>query len=96
MKGLNFDKDKISEFCRRHDMVFLGLFGSFARGDQKLGSDVDFIVRFSKPKSLLELVEIELELTEFLGRKVDLLTEASISPYLRDRILSETRAIYEG
>ncbi|MEW6171958.1 MAG: nucleotidyltransferase domain-containing protein [Bacillota bacterium] len=53
MKGLNLDKDKISEFCKSHDMVFLGLFGSFARGDQRLESDVDFVVRFSREGKVL-------------------------------------------
>ncbi|MDY7040081.1 MAG: nucleotidyltransferase domain-containing protein [Chloroflexota bacterium] len=56
-------------------------------------SDVDLLVRFSKRKSLLALVRLERELSTALGRKVDLLTEAAISPYLRDRIKREVKVI---
>jgi len=52
------------------------------------------LVRFSKRKSLLAMVRLERELSEALGRKVDLLTEASVSPYMRERILKEMKVIY--
>jgi predicted nucleotidyltransferase len=58
-------------------------------------SDVDLMVRFSKRKSLLSLVKIEREISTALGRKVDLLTEAAISPYLKDRIMKELMVLYE-
>jgi uncharacterized protein len=54
------------------------------------------LVRFNRRKSLLALVRLERELTAALGRKVDLLTEASVSPYLRERIFSELRVLYEA
>jgi predicted nucleotidyltransferase len=72
----------------------IGIFGSMARGETKKISDIDLIVRFSKRKSLLAMVRLERELTEALGHKVDLLTEAAISPYLRERILKEMRVVY--
>ncbi len=50
----------------------------------------------AKPKSLLNLVKLERELSTALQRKVDLLTEMAISPYLRDRILRELKVIYEA
>ena len=52
------------------------------------------IVDFSKRKSLLSLVALERELSSALGRKVDLLTEAALSPYLHDRIMDELQVIY--
>ncbi len=57
--------------------------------------DIDLLVRFSKRKSLLAVIRLERERSEALGRKVDLLAEAAISPYLRERILKETRVVYE-
>jgi len=72
----------------------IGVFGSLARGEARNESDIDLLVRFSKPKSLLAIVRLERELSEALGRKVDLLTEGAISPYLRDRILREMRVVY--
>ena len=53
-------------------------------------------MKFSKRKSLLDIIRIERELSTVLGKKVDLLTEAAISPYLRDTILSELKVIYEN
>jgi hypothetical protein len=71
------------------------VFGSFARGDESATSDVDLIADFTDRKSLMDLVRIERELSERLGRKVDLLTEAALSPYLRDRVLRDARLVYE-
>lgn len=65
-----------------------------ARGEAKKDSDIDLIVRFSRRKGLLALVRLERELSEVLGRKVDLLTKAAISPYMRERVLRELRVVY--
>jgi hypothetical protein len=90
------DQNKLIEICRLNDAVFLAVFGSSARADADAESDVDLLIRFSKRKSLLDLVRIERELSETVGRKVDLLTEASISPYLQERIHSEMAVLYEA
>jgi predicted nucleotidyltransferase len=89
-----FDVTCLVDICRRNDVSMVGIFGSMARGDSKKKSDIDLLVRFSKRKSLLAVVRLERELTEALGRKVDLLTEGALSPYLRERILSEMRVVY--
>ena len=91
-----FDTRKLIDVCRQNDVVKIGVFGSMARGEATEKSDIDLLVEFSKRKSLLALVAIERKLSLALGRKVDLLTEASISPYLRDRILLEQQVIYEA
>ncbi|MBU1148055.1 MAG: nucleotidyltransferase domain-containing protein, partial [Candidatus Omnitrophica bacterium] len=85
----------MASLCEKSGIVSLDIFGSFAREEQAKDSDIDLLVRFSKPKSLLEIVRIERIFSELLGRKVDLLTEASISPYLRDRIRKEAKVFYE-
>ena len=90
------DRDKIIEICRKNDIHMIGLFGSTARGEASEKSDIDLLVKLSKPKSLLSLVKLERNLSEALGRKVDLLTEAAISPYLKERILRELTVIYEA
>ena len=96
MNALSFDVDKLIKICRENDAAMIGVFGSTARGDETSASDIDLMVKFSKRKSLLDIVRIERELSTELGKKVDLLTEAAISPYLRDRILSELQVIYEN
>ncbi|MEZ4771179.1 MAG: nucleotidyltransferase family protein [Caldilineales bacterium] len=65
------------------------------RGEANEQSDIDLIVEFSRRKSLLSLVALEREISEALGRKVDLLTEGALSPYLHDRIMDELQVIYE-
>ena len=95
MAVYHFDTEKLIDICRINDIEFLGLFGSFSRGEATISSDVDLIARFSKRKGLLDIVRIEREMSESLGKRVDLLTEAAISPYLIDQIKKETAIIYE-
>ena len=94
MNTLNLDTKRLTEICRDHDVAMLGVFGSVARGEANEQSDVDLLVAFSERKSLLALVRLERILSETLGRKVDLLTEAAISPYLRDSILNDLQVLY--
>ena len=96
MVVLSFDIDKLIEICRENDAAMVGVFGSAARGEDTFASDIDLMVKFSRRKSLLDIVKLERELSTVLGKRVDLLTEAAISPYLRDRILSELKVIYEN
>lgn len=94
MEELPFDTDVLTEICRHNDISMLAVFGSMARGDATDRSDIDLLVRFSRRKSLLELVQVERRVSTALGRNVDLLTESAISPYLRDRVRRELRVIY--
>jgi predicted nucleotidyltransferase len=90
------DHARLAELCRQHGVAVLKIFGSAARGDDSPDSDIDLLIEFRGRKGFLELVGLEIELTEMFGRKVDLVTEASLSPYIRDRILSSASVIYEG
>ena len=84
------------DVCRAHGTRKITLFGSFVRGEAGPDSDIDLIVAFADHTGLLTLVQLERELSEVLGRGVDLLTEESISPYLRERIQREQRVIHEA
>jgi len=94
--ALPFDTARLIEICRQNDVAKVSIFGSMARGEANEQSDIDLVVEFSKRKSLLTLVALERTISTALGRKVDLLTEAAISPYLRDRIKRDLRVIYEA
>ena len=91
-----FDTSKLVEICRQNDVSKIGIFGSMARGEATEQSDIDLIVEFSERKSLLALVALERKMSETLGRQVDLLTEAAISPYLRDTIMNDLQVLYEA
>jgi len=86
--------EQIIRSLKEEGAIMVAIFGSYARGEEKPGSDVDVIVDFSERKSLLDLVRIERELREVLGTEVELLTEKSISPYLIDRVRDEMEVIY--
>jgi len=91
-----FDTTTMIDICRRNDVAMVGVVGSMARGEATDRSDIDLLVRFTTPKSLLGVIALEQELTAALGREVDLLTEAALSPYLRERILRDLQVMYEA
>jgi predicted nucleotidyltransferase len=93
-KNYPFDTQKVIEICRHHGVSMIGVFGSMAHGDATEQSDIDLLVKFAKRTSLLKLVRLERELSTTLGRKVDLLTENALSPYLRENILEGLQVIY--
>lgn len=70
----NIIVDHLKEF----NPLKVGIFGSFARGDNKKGSDIDILVEFKYTPSLLTLIRLENELSEILGSKVDLVTTGSL------------------
>ena len=92
----HLEYNKLIKVCRSHGARKVSLFGSFVRGEADPDSDIDLIVVFANPTGFLALVRLERELSEVMGRKVDLLTEQAISPHLRDKILSEQQVIYEA
>jgi hypothetical protein len=71
----------------------IGLFGSYAHGEEGADSELDVLVEFAETKSLLALVKIERELSEHRDIKVDLLTAQAISPYLVEKIKADQRVI---
>lgn len=85
----------VIDILSRHQASRIAVFGSRARDDAREDSDLDLLVSFATAKSLFKLVAIERELSETLGLKVDLLTEAALSPHLRERIRSQLRVIYQ-
>jgi predicted nucleotidyltransferase len=90
-------QDEIAEFCRRHHICKLSLFGSVLRGDFCSDSDVDLLVEFEpgREPGFFGLARMERELTGLLGgRKVDLRTPEGLSRYFRDEVLAEAEVQY--
>ncbi len=74
----------------------IGIFGSYARGEDTPESDIDVLVKFKKTISLLDLVKIHRELSKILGREVDLVTESSIkNEKLKKYIYADLKVIFE-
>ena len=87
-------RKRVVEILVPHGACRISLFGSRARGDHRPGSDLDLLVRFETTPSLLRLAELEERLEEAVGVPVDLVTERSLSPYIREEVLREARVIY--
>lgn len=87
---------RIEEFCQRHHIRRLALFGSVLREDFNADSDVDVLVEFD-PEHIpgLAFITMQIELSELLGRSVDLNTPAFLSPYFRQKVLDNALVIYE-
>ena len=71
----------------------LGVFGSYVRHEQRSDSDVDVLVTFDEPPSLLQFIELEQKLTDALGIKVDLVMRDGLKPTIGQRILSEVVSV---
>jgi len=94
--GLEIPQDKIAEFCRKHHIKKLALFGSVLRDDFQPESDVDVLVEF-EPGHIpgLAFFSMQEELAEILGKKVDLNTPQCLSKYYRDEVLAEAEVQFD-
>jgi predicted nucleotidyltransferase len=67
----------------------IGIFGSFARKENRKNSDVDILVELEKPMGFFKFIRLEREVSELLGEKVDLVTKNALKPHIGQRILAE-------
>jgi len=93
---VTLDREIIADFCRRHHIRKLSLFGSVLRDDFRPDSDVDVLIEFEPGATvgLLRLSGMELELCDLLGREVDLRTPGDLSRYFRDEVLEGAEVQY--
>ncbi len=74
----------------RYGVRALSVFGSYVRGEQHAGSDLDLLVEFDdRPLTLLEFIRLENELSELLNLKVDLVEKSTLKPHIGQHILQE-------
>ncbi|MGH2485848.1 MAG: nucleotidyltransferase family protein, partial [Ktedonobacterales bacterium] len=78
---------------RAHGVVRAGIFGSVARGTANRASDVDILVEFAGGRSLIDQAALELDLTEMVGRPVEIVTYGALNPRIRENALREQRVI---
>ena len=94
--GIEIPKDRIAAFCRHHGIRRLALFGSILRDDFRPGSDVDVLVEFEPGVKVgLRFFAIERELSQMLGRQVDLNTPGFLGRYYREEVLGEAEVQYD-
>ncbi|MEG4443431.1 nucleotidyltransferase family protein [Microcoleus sp. AT9_B5] len=96
---ITISKEEIDQFCQRHNIRKLSLFGSVLRDDFTPESDIDFLVEFEPGKTpgYFKIISMEMELSELLeGRKIDLRTPNELSVYFRDRVMAEAVVQYDS
>jgi uncharacterized protein len=86
---LKFKRLEILSLAQAHGAHNVRIFGSVARGEGHADSDIDFLVEMDNGRSLLDLIELSQDLETLLQRKVEVLTDKGLSPYLEQRIHAE-------
>ncbi|MEK6672101.1 MAG: nucleotidyltransferase family protein [Nitrospirota bacterium] len=81
--------ERRQELKEKYKITEIGIFGSYVRGEQKKKSDVDILVVFGEPISLLDLVGVENYISDLIRTKVDLVPKKDVRPELKERILNE-------
>jgi len=89
-------KAELETFCRRNHITRMSLFGSALHDELKPDSDIDILIEFDQNHmpGLMDIAGMEIELTDKLGKKVDLRTPAELSRYFRDDVLGKARVEY--
>lgn len=95
---IDLPQERLAEFCWRHHIAYLALFGSALRDDFGSESDLDLLVEFESEAKigLLEFIGIQRELSSLLGRPVDLVPRDGLKWVIRDEVLASAEVIYEA
>ena len=94
---INIPEEKIEAFCRNNHIRKLAFFGSVLRDDFSADSDVDVLVEFEPGSQVgLQFFKMEQDLSEILGRKVDLNTAGFLSQYFREKVVAEAEVLYDA
>jgi len=91
-------KAELETFCRKNHITKMSLFGSALHDELKPDSDIDILVEFDKNHmpGLFDVSRMEIELSETIGRKVDLRTPEDLSRYFRDDVVKNAEVHYDG
>jgi len=93
---LKYSKQKLHNICRKNHVKYLGLFGSYARGEADRASDVDLLVEYSKPKSFFTHLDTVYDLEELFNKKIDLVTKRALGAEVGERVSRDLRTVYEA
>jgi hypothetical protein len=94
---VSLTEEQIAEFCQKNHIKKFAFFGSILRDDFRSDSDIDILIDldYNYKTGLMKMARMERELSETIGRQVDLRTPEDLSDYFRDKVLSEAEVLYE-
>jgi len=87
LKELQYKRNEILQLAKKHGAKNVRVFGSFARGENRPDSDIDFLADMEG--SLLNRISLIHDLEDLLNRKVDVVTERSLHRYIREKVIKE-------
>ncbi len=86
-------KSQIYDIAHKHNAVKVYVFGSCARGEENINSDIDFLADFNTDASLFDFMDIQDELEKLFNCKIDIVSSRGLNPYIRESIMAEAVAI---
>jgi hypothetical protein len=96
LNGLEIPDERLADLCRRSQVSELSVFGSALRPDFRSDSDIDLLVVF-EPEARIGFIayaRLQRELSELVGRKVDLVSKRGLKPLIRDEVIASSRVVY--
>lgn len=94
MSDIEKIKEKADPIFEKYGLKYVGVFGSYARGENTEKSDIDILFKTGKTLSLFDLVGLKDELSDVLQKKVDLVSEGAVISYFKDYIFKDLKSIY--
>ena len=86
---------KLHPVLKSYDITYAGIFGSVSRGDDRPDSDIDILVKLGKPMGMFSYMKLIESIESLLGRKIDMVTEQSLSRFVKPYVMSDLKTIYE-
>ncbi len=86
-------REYMSELRNDYMVSRLGIFGSFARGEETEYSDIDILVEFSESVDLFHFIRLQYYLAELFGRKIDMVTPDALKPMIKEQIIGEVQYV---
>ena len=93
--NLNQIKETVIPIFKQYGISQAAVFGSYARGEEQPGSDIDFLIHLGKPIDLIQFIRLKVQLQDALGKRIDLVTDDTIIPCFETDIKRDLISIYE-
>ncbi|OGC57863.1 hypothetical protein A3H26_03455 [candidate division WWE3 bacterium RIFCSPLOWO2_12_FULL_36_10] len=90
-----FESKQLKIICEQNGIIYLGLFGSSARGENRPDSDLDLLVQYARPVGYLTHAKIQNLLEDYFDKPVDLIFRNSVKPRIKSRIIRDLKTVYE-
>jgi len=88
-------RQTLEVLCQKYGILYLGVFGSYSRGEANEDSDLDLLIEFAQSKSAFELLKIKRELEQLLDHQVDMVLQKYLDPQIKPHVLKDLQTIIQ-